>query len=350
MISYRTFIQVEQILSEYTQSIGTDFLTDFGPFFVAFCTLYVMIIGLMIAKGKGDAQELITSLILLAVLNGFLISGGYNKYFVEPITETTKDLSAYFISKSPTADAFDLDPDKDFESAFLVMDKLYVRMAVLADTLCPEIELLNLKVDQVFQFILCIIMFCAYVFLHLVYAAVILMSFVCMHILLAIGAPFIFFAAFKKSRALTFTWIKAVSSYAATMVMASIVISITLYSINAAIVPLEKITDEVSYPVFLQAFLQVLLSIALGAVMCLKAPDMGAGLTNTMPGSTAGIAAGVGAVGAGSIGVGKIAAGAMSGGALSAGMWASGKLAGRGVWGANATYNGLSKLRQRATK
>ena len=292
-----------QQLQSYHDALYPAIMDHFGIFIRAFVILYLVIAGIGIMTGyfRQATREVLISAVLVTSLHAFIMeSNVYSAWIIKPFVGSFYDLGTFFVAK---AGDFNFKLTGLFSSLDLMLDMLVQTINKLEPT---GNILTNAWLHMKAAFAIGIL-FAVFGFLYGAYMAILIIGFFSMYILFVIGGICLFFAAFKQTRFIAWSWFKGIMNYGLLIVFSSIVLSICLFTLNNALGELVE-SANLSKDVFTFEYFKAVFWAIITIVMILKTPDLAAILTGTYPGSTSGIAAGLGtAMSSVAIGFKKIA-------------------------------------------
>lgn len=278
-------------LNSYLLAVHEPLMSSYGGIARAIVVLYVMIMGIgyLRASFGEHSNEILSSIVLVIILQSFIMETQvYIEWIVEPILKTVLALASFFINAGGTT---------SFEGVFVKLDESFILMKNTLEVIAPDTW------NPIVEFGYFIKSFCAlgvmtiaFGAVYITYMVVVVMGFFSMYVLFIVGGPCLFFAAFKKTRFLAWSWLRAIANYALLIIFSSIVMAICVNGIEEAVKHLAKygdpsfgyMTREVGY-VVCWSF------ITIGIL--LKSPEYAAAITGGMAGSTSMATAGLGLTG-----------------------------------------------------
>ncbi|MBL4761146.1 MAG: type IV secretion system protein, partial [Gammaproteobacteria bacterium] len=182
---------------------------ELGTFFLLVTTLYIVIVGYKVLMGsfKDRTKEAVISIILVALLHGMIIDNdsAYMKSFTGVIYATVMQTSGYVAS---------LGESTSYQGLFLSVGRLAEASTETSEAISSRqpsssfITFSEVKVGTAL-FILQIL----FLVVYLVFIALFTVGIFAIVILLSVSAVPIFFAAFKETRFIFFTWLKTLLNY-----------------------------------------------------------------------------------------------------------------------------------------
>lgn len=286
-ISSTIFLKLLLSLDNYTYGVFAPLMTSFRGFFITFTTLWIVIIGFLIAKGtfKEATNNVATAAILVFFLACLAFEPrNYFHWIADPFKNLVFDLSSFLTSFGSG--------DKDYGEIFANLDKAFGRLTDAMDQIMPKDNFLTnagLYIKAAAALTLLGLAFAAAYFAFFFLFA---MSIFAIHVLFIVGGICIIFAAFPQTRHITWQWLRALFNYGLTAIFASLIMSMFLSGINTAIDDLARIAQATN-EIFTPEYATALVWSALAFGMLLKAPDLAAAISGGTAGSTAGITAGL---------------------------------------------------------
>lgn len=278
-------------LGEFQRNLYPALMANFSPFIRVATTLYIVIAGVGIMTGhfKDATKQVLTSCILVVLLHTFIMETGvYLNFVVKPFLGLFGDISTFFLTT-----AGKLPPGSS--DIFSALDSMLGNVVSTIDKIEPAGNILTDAWLYVRATTAMFMLFLVFGFLYGAYIAILIMAYFCIHILFVVGGVCLFFGAFKQTRHITWAWFRGIMNYGLLIIFASIIIAVCFSGVNSAleklVIDAQQTNDILSSKHFWASIFWGIVTI----VMILKAPDLSAVLTGTYPGSTSGIAAGLGA-------------------------------------------------------
>lgn len=299
-------------LDTYRAALAGPLLGGFRNFSRAFVTVYVIAVGYSILMGKaGDrAKSWGLSIALLVALQGLILeSNGYNQWVFAPVMGTALDLASFFGGTEVGQEM----------ALFAKLDESIANIMSAVDRLDPGGNFLTNTMAYLKVAAASLVLVGVVCVLYGVYLALSLLALFAIYVLLIVGGPFIFFAAFAETRFIAKTWLKMILQYALWLALLALVMSLAIPGVTAAANSLSN-WDVVRDGVFTKQYGLTLLLCGVVIYFLLKVSDLSAGLT-------------------GGVGMQAGAVGGMVGGALF-GMGSLGAAGVRGAAGLAAQYGG----------
>lgn len=338
--SIKMFINIIFQLNEFMYSIFPTLMNSFGVWIRSFVILYFVIVGILILKGEfGNAtNEVATSLVIITILYSIIMeSNVYFSMIVNPFINVVNELSGFFVD-TINADSF-VRKGNGVKGLLMQIDEMFGKIVFIIESMKPSGTIVT-NGWVYFQALGAIIVLIF--FLGATYAAffaLIVIGFFSLYLLFTVGGIFIFFASFKKTRFIFYSWLRAIANYALLIVFTCMVMSICIFGMNVSINALADVSG--ANAIFTTQFAASVCWSMLTLAMLLKAPDFAAALSGGQAGSTTGITAGL----------------SMAGGAMAAGFsktaWNQYTKAGMSTVGhgltdaGNATYKGVYRAYSR---
>lgn len=334
-------------LANATSNIFSALQNEFQPFARSIVAIYIVIVSYNLFRGNTGAAttEFATSIFLIVALSGLVFeSSAYQSWVFSPFTGTVTDISNFFVSKGagvPITSQGDI-----FKYMGTTMDKIYE----ITDKMERTVGLLDSFWISIKTGFAQLVLLGVYVACIAIYLYLILQAWFAIFMYMVIGGVCIFFAAFKGTRFITVSWLRALSHEGLTIIFSSLIMGIS-GNIIQELIKVFALQDFGESGVFTAQFFAVFLACAMGGLMLLKAPQLAASISGGSAGSTAGVGAMVG--GLAGLGFAKLkgtaagTAGAAWGGITNKGSeasggWAIGRNIGAGVRGAYSRMKGTS--------
>lgn len=282
-------------MSRYSMSVFPRLMYSFDWWVRAIVALYIAVSGYGVMMGyfKEATRQICVSMALVAGLHVLVMeTGTYQYWVVAPFFNLIADLSSFFIMSQGK---FKWTMSNIFEN----LDMMLARLFLVIEELQPTGNLITNAPDYVQCAMATFILIFAYGFIYAAFVSIYIMGYFVLNILFLVGGICIFFAAFDKTRFIFWQWFRGIWNYGMLIIMVSIVMSITVFGINAGLDNLVSSVD-INNGVFTKDYMVTIFWAVICGAMILKTPDLASLLTGGSAGSTAGIAAGIG-VGAGAV-------------------------------------------------
>ena len=234
--------------------------------------LYVVIIGYRVMMGMmGDrTKEAAISIVLVVVLQALTVeSGAFQTWVEEPIIHATLGL-AQFAGDSGSGSNPITRLDNAVKLIVGTVERIEPGGIIITNTM------IYIQVTIASAVLLLVVGG-----LYVVYVAQVALALVALYLLMIIAAPFIFFAAFRETRFITWTWLKAVLNYAVWCVLLSLIMAMGISGIEMAADGISN-WDVVRDGVFTQPYAFSVGFSVLLIYFLMKASDMAAALTGGM--------------------------------------------------------------------
>lgn len=325
---YKFLAALNRNMATTVRELYSPLMDSFSGFAFTIVTLWVAIVGYLFLKGKlkEAGQGAIISALLVAVIAGIVFTPRlYAEWIYQPLINTVTRLSAFLVQ--PTGEA-------SLRTLFTSLDERFASVFGYIEALSDEGGMMNLT-----PVLFSIIMGLIFGFLYAIFILFMAIGFFGMNVMLVFGGIFFFFAAFKSTRFMFTSWLRALANYSLIPVFTALVMAVTLTFVESAFMDLaaQDTTDLWSIEVA-----NALLVGLLGIFFHLKASEFAAAITGGQPAGMMGIMAGAPAL-AGAIrgGVG----GLMKASGASKGMQRLGGALGQAR---DAAYSGVASLPARA--
>ncbi|SEP43217.1 type IV secretion system protein [Nitrosovibrio sp. Nv6] len=261
-----------QQLQEYRESIGSQFTGAFINFFRLFVLLYVVVIGYRVMMGMmGErTKSAAISIALVIVLHGVVVeTGAFRAWIEEPIIGATLGLARMFGDGGSGG------------SLFGRLDASIATIVGTVEAIEPGGNLITNTMIYIQVTVACAVLLIVVCGMYLVYLAQVSLALVSLYLLMMVGAPFIFFAAFPESRFITWTWFKAVMNYALWTIFLSLIMAIGITGIEETAKGLAN-WDVVRDGVFTRNYAFAVGFSTLMIYFLLKSSDLAAALSGGM--------------------------------------------------------------------
>jgi len=311
-------------LKEYLVKFYSLFSDSFYNPATVIIILYIVIVGYRVIQGNyGEkTKEVVISLFMVPIMYTIAFDSSlFIEWIYTPINETSLSLTGFFLNdgnRNISISQMFANMDEKFGSIFNAISDAY-----------QKYDGWNVG-KRVLIAIVTVILGLIYAFLYLVFVVLLLLGYFAIHVMMVIAVIPIFLAAFKDTRHIFYTWLKASINYALIPVFAAIVMSITMFFLDLAITQISQLDLAKEWP-FNQSMALAMLIGAMSIFFHLKAPEFAAAVTGGTPSGMNGFVAAVGA---------SIAGGAM---VLSKSGIADPSRS-LGTWGAGAGMNALQGL------
>lgn len=275
-------------LSIYFTAVFGALMASFGGFARAFVMLYclLMAVGYFKARFGEHTKEIGWSIVLLAVLHSFVMETTvYRDWVVEPVRRTTIQMASFFVNAGPVG-------GNGLEGLFVKLDEAFIKMKDTIDYIFPTGNILTNAGDYIKATLALGAMVMAFGAVYVAYVILLCMGFFSMYVLFVVGGVCIFFAAFKRTRFVTWSWCRALANYALLVIFASLVMGICVNGISLAMDSFAQHSDP-SLGYFTREVGYVICWSLLSLGMLLKSADYAAALSGGMAGSTAMITGGL---------------------------------------------------------
>lgn len=267
-----------------------------GHFVTACVTLYVVLLGWRVLTGKVKSGEemldSIIALVVVVVVSSFALDSAlFTGWFFSPFIKTVGAFSSFAVDSSGADSVGTADVFRRIDGCMSTIIQAITAKTPPSFFTDPGIYI-QLLISE-FLMLSIIFMFAA------AFSIIYVMSFGGICLLMALGPIPFYLAAFRATRGLFWGWVRSVFTLGLTIVFASLIVSMMVGSVEAAITDWASTTVE-NDGVWNQEILRALLWCVMGVALILKSADFAASVTGGQAGSTAGIAGMLsGAVGAG---------------------------------------------------
>jgi hypothetical protein len=283
------------ILNTFMDDKYQVFIDSFRPLAIGILTMAFIIGGLTIITNKAEKpKELMFVGLLAALISGVVFSySAYRGLMIDPILDVSFKLQGFFISGATTT------PTQLFSRLDLMFELLFHTLEQLgehAGWLSSDkwnIALVTLGLRIV------------YGVLYLTFSVLILFSIFALFVFFIIGGIPLFFAIIPQTRFIFWAWLRAVANYAMIPVFTAIVMSISLYFIDAAISDLAGMNLEEN-GIYNEATAAAFFVGCLAIFFHLKAPEFSAALTGGQPSGIGGFFTTMVGLGAATLAASKI--------------------------------------------
>lgn len=330
-------------IDSYQAAIFGSLIAGFLVFSRVIVTLYIVVVGYRVLMGKtGDrAKEWAVSAALLVALQGVLFeSSVYSEWVTEPIKSAMLGLSSLFSGDGNKGDAFGI---------FSRLDTAMTTITTVIDRLEPGGNFLTNAMAYIKVSLASLILLVFMGGLYIIYLVQVGLAIFSVHILFIIGGPFLFFAVFRETRFIAWTWFRTTLQYSLWLVLLSLVMGVGINGIEKVALELSN-WDVVRDGVFTKQYALALLMSALVGYFLLKMSDISSALTGGtgMQSSIAGgiLGGGINMAGSAAGGLGaRGATGAAAGGLAGAASYGAGRAAGAATSGAIRAYSALRGIK-----
>lgn len=294
--------------------------------------LYVAIMGIALLTNRFSVErgkEVGFSIILLGVFSGLtMVPGNFSEWISQPVMDMVMGLSSLAVGG-----------DGGAEAVFKELDGGLSLLMSAVSRVQPTGNFITQAWMYLVVFAATVALSVSYMTMYISFIALYLMAILGMYLMMMVGGIFVWLAAFKELRFLTWTWVKAVMNY--------VLWSFFLASIAGFFLSLIKdgINDLAGWDTSVDgAFPPEVIELS---VLCLlttyfltKAADLASALTGGSAMSSGAVSSVLGAAGGGASGIAGKAAGAAGGAAGRLG----GAAAGAARAGAGRAYSALKGL------
>jgi len=270
----KIFAYVVTELDTYTTSINHVLLGSWPARTIV--TIYIILVGYAILKGHAGehAKEFGISILLLIVLQGtIMLPGGMSEWIAQPMLDLTQGLSNLGIGSEGGAGT-----GSAATGIFVKLDDGLGRIMTALSRIDPpgnffQNAWLHIKVGFA-SFFLAL----AYCLAYLAFLALFTMAVFSLYMMFMVGAFFVWFASFKATRHLTWTWVRATFNYVLWAFFLSVVMGFMTTLLDKSI---DSVTqwdlaiDGAAPP----DFFGILFICALTVYFLIKAGDLSAALT-----------------------------------------------------------------------
>lgn len=275
-------------LGTYFTAIFGALMESFGSFARAFVTLYFLLMSIAFFRAtfKEHSMEVLWSIMLLITLHMFIMETTvYAHWVVEPVKRTTIQMASFFVNAGP-------DNSGGLEGLFVKLDESFIKMKDTIDYIFPTGNILINAGDYIKATLALGAMVMAFGAAYVAYVILLCMGFFSMYVLFVVGGVCIFFAAFKRTRFVTWSWCRALANYVLLVIFASLVMGICVNGISIATDSFAQHSDP-SLGYFTREVGYVICWSLLSLGMLLKSADYAAALSGGMAGSTTMITGGL---------------------------------------------------------
>lgn len=318
-------------LEEFYTLVYPSLMQSFGFWIRLLLLLYIVIVGYMLIMGKvkeNMVMDFIVSVVLLVLIYTCIMESSFYIHYVKnPVMQLTEDLGGFFID---IAYKKSMATRGGTVGALNRLDGIYEKVFVQMVNLSPKGNIFKIfEFMNIIYSLQIVLLVAIYAAMHIAFMILLIMAYFSIYIMHTLGGIFIFCAAFKKTRFIFFTWLRAILNYSVLIVMLCMVMSVCIYGITASMEKLLVLrnTNALMGPEYILMIVWCLITLAL----LLKAPDYAAALTGGQAGSTAGIAMSISKMGGMAAGLATAGAGMAAKKGLS-GITAAGKGTARTAW------------------
>lgn len=322
-------------LSRFYLEMYQSMMDSFGIFFHSAFVLYFVFAGFQYLYGEKDGKDakdiFITCLLVSSVYVLVLQSAGYFNYVIRPTFDLFTDLLTFLFgivekvsSQNPTAtgQAAYLQEINTMTDLFTGLDMMALEFIKSCKGLLPSSWALLNPAWAVINLLAILLLIGAYLAMYCAFIFMFLLNYFMMWLLFYTGGIVLLLACFKQTRSIFWAWLKMMCNFALTAIFTAMVVAICYSGISQAVFKMSTYTTSTID--FTGDFLGLFIWCILCFAITLKSPDIAAGLTSTVAGSTSGIA-----------GMASMAGGQAMAGSHAVGMAAGKGTLGAGVWGWN---------------
>lgn len=271
-------------LSGLISNMETAVITLYGPLIgsfrglaLTFLTIWIVLVGYAFIQGmlKEHGRSILTSTAILAIVSGIVFSARvYADWVYYPVINLMQDLAAFIVA--PNAPG-------GLPGLFTGLDYRFTQVFAFIEAIGDEGSITNLT-----PYLFSMLMGAVFAILYSVFIVYMAIGFFGVNVLMVFGGIFLFFAAFKGTRFLFASWLRAMCNYALVPIFTSLVMSITLGFIESAFADLVVSKTESLWNIEIG---NALLVGVLGIFFHLKASDFAAAITGGQPAGLMGMAA-----------------------------------------------------------
>ena len=208
-------------------------VTQFSEIATLITGFYILTVAFLMIRGRiAEAQkEFFASIFLLIFLVPFVFDSQlYMETFVKPFTNTVFDAAGFVSSLGENVDF--LAPLRNLQDVF---DKYASYAEFLEDKGTMTGFMFNLKLGAAILIMgLCLLGSGITFFLMILY------NMFMVYIMFIVGGPCLFFLSFSKTRHIFWGWLRGIMTYAMTIIMAALIISVSISAIEGSVDELYK--------------------------------------------------------------------------------------------------------------
>lgn len=290
------YILLQNTLDAYTESITTAIHGQLGDVVHLIVSFYFIFgfFGVMTHRFKPD---MLWSVVLIPCLWSLLSYDNlYLEYCCYPFLDLAEGASSFLIGFTGAENVTDI------YSLFRALDSIFSKLWTTVMSLSPSGGILSDTIHLFKVELALTIITIAYLLVYICFFVTLCTSIFSMYALFMLGGPFVFLAAFRKTRHLTMNWIRALFTFALTIIFSCLVMAICLhgFELTISVFTATKLGDEI----FSLQYISVVVMAALAFILVLKTPSLAAALTggqadnSSMLSSTLSMAGGVAVAGA----------------------------------------------------
>ena len=250
---------------------------------IAFTTLYLMWIGVeaMLGRLSSDRiKELAYSFIILSsIVSAVIGSSFYVNSIVIPYVKGLINTASWFASKGNVS---------NFIGIFNHLDNGFALIYSQLMNKIPDGNLMTNAGEYISAWVAIGTFSISYGLMYICFLVLIILSLFVIYVLFVIGIVCIFLSAFKETRHVFWSWIKAIANYSMMMIFAAIVMSVAYQGVESSLNLYANVLIEQG--VFNAEFAALVVWSLVCFGILLKVPDLSSALTGGMAGATTGIA------------------------------------------------------------
>ena len=291
-------------LEGFLHAIFPSLMNSFGLWIPSLFTLSLILTAIAWLFGKfGESSKEVGISMVMAVILYFLIldTTSYFYWIVDPFFSSFKNISNFFVQKICENNAIGTN---DVNGLFLRLDAMFGKIIESIQLMQPQGNIVTKLWSYIISAIGLIILLFAYSLVYLAFFTIMALALFALHIYFLVGGIFIFFAAWKTTRHISWSWFRSVLNQGFVMILASMVMAMCLFGINGALDNFIKSAD-ITRGFFTFEYAAIIVWCFVCFIMILKVPDIAASLSGGISGSTFEIARTVSLIGGGSMALTK---------------------------------------------
>lgn len=285
-ISGQIYAEIVAKLNTFLHAIYPNLSGSFGALVQIVATLVFTSIGIagLFNKLGNKTQDIAISMFLSIILFQFLFNSElYFNYVVNFIGAQIKALCDFFVREISSNDI--LGSSIGVNELFRKLDSMFYTIVETIKNIDIEGGFFDSIVFEMASRIGIIVLLVLYSVVYIAFLGIFIIATFALHIYFLLGGIMIFLAAFKRTRQMFFSWLRAIANQSLVMIFASIVMSLSIFAVEGSI---EKFAENAANTgaFFTIDFVILALWCVACFIMLLKVPDLAATVSGGMAGST----------------------------------------------------------------
>ena len=262
----------------------SEMMQSFGSLATTLTSLYIIYVcaQAMIGKVSGDQlKELAWSnILLIGIVSSCFHGSFYVQDIVFPYVKWVINTSSWFASKGNV---------NNFIGIFNHLDNGFALIYNQLMSQIPDGSFMTNAGEYFSAWVAIVTFSLSYGLMYICFLVLIIMSLFVIYVLFVIGIVCIFLSAFKETRHIFWSWVKAIANYSMMMVFAAIVMSVAYQGVESSLNLYAHVLVEQG--VFNAEFAALIVWSLVCFGILLKVPDMSSALTGGMATASTGVAA-----------------------------------------------------------